>query len=123
MPEFGHGSASNYNYDKILNPDGSVVTCSQWGCDLARGAFKWPFGTSRIAIYVKLNTVGSRNGEFALYINEVLCCYYSGIFYRTTKDLRISGILFSTFFGGGDVPEYYPSKIETITFSNFAYRY
>ena len=50
--------------------------------------------------YIKLNTIGYKNGLLRLYIDDELVVYASNLVFRITNDLTISGMLFSTFYGG-----------------------
>lgn len=119
------------NKGSIHNPGGSLVACDEsWGCGLARGAFRWPMDSTElftVGMYVKMNTIGNKDGKFYFFLqkkseaNPTLVFYYDDIIYRVSDKLQISGILFSTFFGGGSPAKYQPREKLSITFSNFKF--
>jgi hypothetical protein len=75
----------------------------QHGTSLGRG--RWRFIPGRwylVEQAVRLNTPGQANGRIELWIDERPVLSRTDLVFRTTPDLKIEGILFSTFFGGGD---------------------
>lgn len=51
---------------------------------------------------VILNTPNANNGSVTVWVNNQLVLNQTDLQFRTTPTLKIDGILFSTFFGGGD---------------------
>lgn len=65
---------------------------------LSRPTLRW----TRLTQLVSLNTPGFANGVLVLYANDTLALAQTGIVYRTSKDVTLKNVLFSTFFGGSD---------------------
>jgi Polysaccharide lyase 14 len=87
--------------------DGEVYaylpTSEDHGTSLGRGC--WYFPTNQwVAIQqrVKLNTPGASDGEVTVWQDGRQVLSQRGVTYRTTDQLKIDGVFFSTFFGGGD---------------------
>lgn len=57
---------------------------------------------TRLTQLVSLNTPGLANGVLILYANDTLALAQTGIVYRTSQDVTLKNVLFSTFFGGSD---------------------
>jgi hypothetical protein len=73
------------------------------GTSLGRGAWVWPAGVwTEVQQQVKLNDPGRSNGEIRVWLNQVPVLALTGVTFRSDPDLRIEGLFFSTFFGGGD---------------------
>jgi hypothetical protein len=73
------------------------------GTSLGRGA--WSVATGRwqcMAQTVVLNTPGRSDGSISLKVDGKQVFAATGLVFRTTRALRIDGVFFSTFFGGGD---------------------
>lgn len=80
---------------------------------LKRG--KW----QAISLYVKLNTVGKRDGVAELWIDGKREARKTGIKFRGTgKDTLISNMNFSTFYGGNN-PSWKPSKTTSMRTDNY----
>ncbi|HEV7788961.1 MAG TPA: hypothetical protein VGP05_08110 [Pseudonocardia sp.] len=74
-----------------------------YGDSLGRGS--WTFSTgdwNQIAQHVELNTPGQANGSVTVWLNDSEVFHQSGLIYRSSADLHIDGVFFSTFFGGED---------------------
>ncbi|GAA5974052.1 hypothetical protein JCM8115_002069, partial [Rhodotorula mucilaginosa] len=82
----------------------SDVLCNQdFGTSLSRGTFSYSRGGwTRLTQLVSLNTPGHANGVLILYANDTLALAQTGIVYRTSQDVTLKNVLFSTFFGGSD---------------------
>ena len=65
---------------------------------LFRPTLRW----TRLTQLVSLNTPGYANGVLILYANDTLALAQTGIVYRTSEDVTLKNVLFSTFFGGSD---------------------
>jgi hypothetical protein len=73
------------------------------GTSLGRGA--WSITPGRwqcLAQTVVLNTPGVANGSITVRVEGRQVFAAKGLLFRTTPALRIDGVFFSTFFGGGD---------------------
>jgi hypothetical protein len=73
------------------------------GTSLGRGSWSWPTGTwTTVEQHVRLNTPGQADGQVQVWLNGALVFEQTGLTFRSTSGLRIEGLFFSTFFGGGD---------------------
>jgi hypothetical protein len=73
------------------------------GTSLGRGDWTWPTGVwASVEQHVRLNTPGRTDGQVDVWLNGVLVSEQTGLTFRTTSSLRVEGLFFSTFFGGGD---------------------
>lgn len=73
------------------------------GTSLGRGS--WSITTGRwqcLAQTVTLNTPGRSDGSIVVKVDGRQVFAATGLVFRTTAQLRIDGVFFSTFFGGGD---------------------
>jgi hypothetical protein len=91
----------------------------KWGTPL--GARAWRFTPGKwhaIEQKILLNDPESENGEVSVWLDGKLVVHHSGLVFRKTSELKIDGVLFSTFFGGDDA-SWAPSKDQTLQFSDF----
>ena len=73
------------------------------GLSLGRNQFYFVKGQwQTIKIYMKMNDVGINNGIIELSYNNVVIISLTKINLRT-MDIPINGVMFQTFFGGGDM--------------------
>ncbi len=105
IPDGTDGFSTRYMWRS--GGDGEVYaylpTSVDHGTSLGRGC--WFFPTNQwVAIEqrVKLNTPGASDGEVTVWQNGRQMLHQRGLTYRTTEQLKIDGLFFSTFFGGGD---------------------
>lgn len=73
------------------------------GTSLGRGS--WTFETGRwvqVEQHVRLNEPGEEDGEIRLSIDGEEVLAETGVVFRTTDELLVEGIFFSSFFGGSD---------------------
>lgn len=71
------------------------------GTSVGRGAWTFPSGEwVTIEQELELNTPGKADGVARLWIDGRPVLEQRGIVYRTTPELTIDGLMFSTFFGG-----------------------
>ena len=68
---------------------------------------------------VRLNDVGKTNGLLIVEVDEQCIFESSEIVYRTREDVNIDGVVFSVFFGGGDV-SWAASHDEVVEFGGFS---
>lgn len=88
------GRAEVYSY---------LPTSVAHGTSLGRGDWSWPTGTwTNIEQHVELNTPGTDDGLVEVWLNGQKVLKMPGLDFRSTTALKIQGLFFSTFFGGGD---------------------
>ncbi|KAK6173460.1 hypothetical protein SNE40_016905 [Patella caerulea] len=119
-----HGDGEVYAYipdnqadDFCTSPD---IRCNfNFGHSIGRAKWRYPVGQwFRIEQEVKLNDAPQRNGYVKVWLDGVLKQETSGLLYRNGDNVKIDGIVFSTFFGGSD--ESWASTADTYTyFKNF----
>jgi hypothetical protein len=73
------------------------------GTSLGRGCWTFPPGDwTTVRQRVQLNTPGEDDGRISVWQGDRLVLDRGGLEFRTTPELRIDGLFFSTFFGGDD---------------------
>ncbi len=106
-----NGAAEVYAY---------LPTSSEHGTSLGRGAWSWPTGRwACIEQRVTLNAPGESNGSVQVWLDERPVLDQGGLRFRDTDRLRIDGLFFSTFFGGGDESWATPTD-QIVRFGGFA---
>ncbi|WVQ84516.1 hypothetical protein IAT38_006670 [Cryptococcus sp. DSM 104549] len=86
-------------YDYL--PVSYTGTDDGYGESIKRGAYTWATGKwQTVAIRVKLNDVGSANGEQELVVDGQSVISLTGVTFRTAEDTKVYGIMAQTFFGG-----------------------
>ncbi len=89
-----HGAGEVYAY---------LPTSVTHGTSLGRGTWTWPTGLwVNVEQHVALNVPGQRDGRVEVWLNGQQVLEVKNLKFRSTLDLRIQGLFFSTFFGGGD---------------------
>ena len=68
---------------------------------------------------VQLNTPGTADGSITVWLDGRQVLQQSNIVFRTTAALRIDGVFFSTFFGGGDASWATPTN-QNADFADFS---
>ena len=82
-------------YEYVVNKD------QEYGASVGRGLWSFPTGEwVTIEQELVLNTPGEKDGLARVWINGVPVLEQGNIVYRTTDELTIDGLMFSTFFGG-----------------------
>lgn len=107
-------------YAYMLTPDNmcsdsNFICNSDYGVSIDRGSFSFETGHwSRITLLVQLNN-GSvvANGNIVLYFDDVQVLSQQTLDFRTTSDVAIGGLYFSTFFGGDDSSWATPQTVHT----------
>ncbi|PVD35398.1 hypothetical protein C0Q70_02360 [Pomacea canaliculata] len=98
---YGYITRSHQRSDLCDQPD---VHCDPvYGSSLGRG--KWHFRKGQwqnIAQLVHLNTPGKADGYIKVYLDGSLVFELNNVAIRSKESIEISGIFFSTFFGGSD---------------------
>jgi hypothetical protein len=105
IPDGTNGFSTRYMWRR--QGDGEVYaylpTSVEQGTSLGRAS--WVFQPGRwicVEQRVRLNTPGRPDGTVAVWIDGERVYEATGLVFRTTADLKIDGLYFSTFFGGGD---------------------
>lgn len=90
------------------------------GTSLGRGVWKWPTGRwLRVEQEVHLNAVGKEDGLIVVRIDGQEVYRAERVTFRDTGDVRIDGLFFSTFFGGGD-PSWASPVDQSAEFADFS---
>ncbi|KAF8321784.1 hypothetical protein DL93DRAFT_1467680 [Clavulina sp. PMI_390] len=91
------------NTAALKTAGGKLVANDVYGTSVGRGLFSWSTGSwTAVAQRLKLNDVGSANGEFQLWVNGVSVMNIKGLTFRTSSKSLIRGLQLETFFGGHD---------------------
>jgi hypothetical protein len=122
IPDGANGFSTRLMWRR--NGDGEVYTylptSVERGTSLGRGNWRFRKGKwNLVEQAVTLNTPGKSNGSIRLWINEQLVVEDLSLTFRTTPELQIEGILFSTFFGGSDLSWATP-RATHVDFAHFA---
>ncbi|MBV9463800.1 MAG: hypothetical protein JO317_06185 [Verrucomicrobiae bacterium] len=93
----------------------------KWGTDLGRG--NWQFARGRwqtVEFEIQLNTPGRENGWVKAWHDGTLVLDQRNLRFRDIADLKIDGLMFSTFFGGAD-DSYATPKATYVYFDRFEF--
>ncbi|KAJ7464745.1 polysaccharide lyase family 14 protein [Mycena galericulata] len=105
----GHGELYTYlpltptNRERLLAVPPSSKENSDYGFSVGRNAFQFSLAVGKwisLAFRVKLNAVGSEDGELELWVDGKSVINVSGLTFRDSEQSRIKGCHFQTFFGG-----------------------
>lgn len=96
-----------------------IAGVNGYGLDLGRGDFSWPADGQwhAVSLQVVLNTPGEANGEAVLSLDGKVVIDTTGLSI-TDAAVPISGLFFSTFFGGHD-PSWSPTAPMSADFAGF----
>ncbi|MFJ8825720.1 polysaccharide lyase [Streptomyces sp. NPDC102467] len=90
------------------------------GTSLGRGDWSWPAGRwVCVEQSVRLNHPDRSDGSVTVLLDGRRVLRRTGLEFRTTDELRIEGVFFSTFFGGGD-PSWATPRAQHADFAAFA---
>ncbi|XWK86332.1 MAG: hypothetical protein U7127_19190 [Phormidium sp.] len=122
IPDGTNGFSTRYMWR--INGDGEVYaylpTSKEHGTSLGRGNWQFKPGNWHfIEQEVILNQPGKNDGRIRVWLDGKQVLEQDELTFRTTNDLKIEGILFSTFFGGGD-PSWATPKDVYADFANFS---
>jgi hypothetical protein len=80
-----------------------LPTSKKHGTSLGRGTWCWPTGRwARVVQHVRLNDPQGSDGVIDVWLDGKKVYSATGLRFRSTEQLKIDGVFFSTFFGGGD---------------------
>ena len=105
IPDGSDGWSTRYMWrrDGAAEVYAYLPSSQEHGTSLGRGDWVWPTGSwTSVEQAVKLNTPGKNDGSVTVWLNGKQVYSKTDITFRTTEDLQIDGLFFSTFFGGGD---------------------
>lgn len=105
IPDGSNGFSTRYMWRK--NGNGEIYaylpTSREHGTSIGRGNWLFRPGTwHHLEQEIVLNQSGKNNGRIQVWLDEKKVLTKNGLTFRTTNALKIEGIFFSTFFGGGD---------------------
>ncbi len=96
-----------------------LPTSRRYGTQLGKGNWTWPTGTwICVEQAVHLNTPGRSNGTITVWVNGHQVLNATGLEFRTTSNLKIAGLFFSSFFGGDD-PTWATPRAQYADFAGF----
>ncbi|MYT72618.1 hypothetical protein GTY60_23485 [Streptomyces sp. SID8367] len=96
-----------------------LPTSKVHGTSLGRGSWSWPVGRwTCVEQSVVLNRSGHRDGSVTVDLDGRRVLSRDGLEFRTSDELRIAGVFFSTFFGGGD-PSWATPRAQYADFTAF----
>ncbi|NJP12181.1 MAG: hypothetical protein HC866_24200 [Leptolyngbyaceae cyanobacterium RU_5_1] len=97
-----------------------LPTSQEQGTSIGRGNWQFQPGTwHHLEQQVVLNQPGQQNGQIRVWLDGKPVLSVNGLMFRTRNALKIEGILFSTFFGGGDRSWATPKNVYA-DFANFS---
>ena len=80
-----------------------MPSSTRFGTSLGRGSFQFEPGKWHcIEQQLSLNTPGQADGKVKVWLDSQPVFEQGALLFRTVPELRIEGVFFSTFFGGGD---------------------
>lgn len=121
IPDGTNGFSTRYMWRKY--GQGEVYAylpgSSEYGTSMGRGSWnfkpgKWYYLEQRVV----LNQPGKSNGSIQVWVDNRLVLEQTQLQFRTTDRLKIEGLFFSTFFGGGD-PSWATPQDVFIDFAQF----
>ena len=121
IPDGTNGFSTRFMWRR--NGKGEVYaylpTSEEYGTSIGRGNWRFrPGQWYRLEQEVILNTPGESDGKIIVWVNGEKVVDRDNLKFRTTEDLKIEGILFSTFFGGGNSSWATPEDV-SIYFADF----
>jgi hypothetical protein len=97
-----------------------LPTSKNYGTSIGRGSWQFIPGLwHHIEQEVILNTPDQKDGIIRVWVDGKLVIDQDNLTFRTTEDLKIEGIFFSTFFGGGSTSWATPKDVYA-DFANFS---
>lgn len=97
-----------------------LPSSTKFGTSLGRGSFRFVPGKWHcIEQELNLNTPGQPDGQVRVWLDSEPVFEQAQLFFRSVGELRIEGVFFSTFFGGGD-PSWAPPRDTHADFAAFA---
>ena len=121
IPDGTNGFSTRFMWRR--NGKGEVYaylpTSEEYGTSIGRGNWRFrPGQWYRLEQEVILNTPGESDGKIIVWVNGEKVLDRDDLTFRTTEELKIEGIFFSTFFGGGNSSWATPEDV-SIDFADF----
>jgi len=106
IPDGTDGFSTRYMWRR--NGEGEIYaylpTSENYGTSIGRGSWRFDPGEwYYLQQEVILNQPNQANGSIRVWVNGKEVIHETELIFRTVDHLKIDGILFSTFFGGGDL--------------------
>lgn len=106
------------------NGDGEVYaylpTSPNYGTSISRGSWRFQPGKwYHLEQQVRLNQPGQNNGRIQVWVDGKQVVNQDNLMFRTTDQLKVNGIFFSTFFGGDDPSWATPNNVY-VDFAQFS---
>lgn len=122
IPDGTNGFSTRYMWRK--DGDGEVYaylpTSSEHGTSIGRGNWRFKPGTwHHVEQEVILNQPGKKDGRIRVWVDGKQVLAEDKLTFRSTDKLKIEGIFFSTFFGGG-TPAWATPKDVYVDFADFS---
>lgn len=122
VPDGEDGLSTRYMWRK--DGDGEIYAylpaSIEHGTSLGRGTFRLQTGRwYSLEQGVELNVPGKNDGRIRVWVDGELVMDVGGLVFRDVEALKIEGIFFSTFFGGGD-PTWATPRATHADFARFA---
>ena len=122
IPDGTNGFSTRYMWRRQGDAEvyAYLPTSHKHGTSMGRG--NWQFQPGKwyqLEQEVILNQPGKSNGQIRVWLNEKKVLDQGGLTIRTTNSLKIEGIFFSTFFGGGDASWATPQDVY-VDFAEFS---
>ncbi|MDL5052085.1 glycosyltransferase [Oscillatoria laete-virens NRMC-F 0139] len=122
IPDGTNGFSTRYMWRD--NGEGEIYVylpiSIEYGTSMGRGT--WRFQPGRwyhLDQQIVLNNLESKDGLIKVWVDNLLVFEKRELTFRTTEELKIEGIFFSTFFGGGD-PSWATPKDVYADFAEFS---
>ncbi|MEO0406199.1 MAG: polysaccharide lyase [Cyanobacteria bacterium P01_A01_bin.135] len=97
-----------------------LPTSRRHGTSIGRGNWRFQPGVwHHLEQQIDLNQPGVADGRVRVWLDDQLVLDQSGLIFRSVEDLKLDGIFFSTFFGGGDASWATPQDTY-VDFANFS---
>ena len=122
IPDGTNGFSTRFMWRR--NGDGELYaylpTSKKYGTSIGRGDWQFvPGKWYHLEQEVKLNKPGSNDGRVKVWLDGKEVLDKDGLTFRTTEDLKIEGLFFSTFFGGSSSSWATPKDVE-VDFAEFS---
>lgn len=122
IPDGTNGFSTRYMWR--TKGDGEVYaylpTSNEHGTSIGRGNWRFQPGTwYHLEQEVILNQPGKKNGRIRVWVDGKPVLNQGNLTFRTTNNLKIEGVFFSTFFGGGSAAWATPKNVY-IDFADFS---
>jgi hypothetical protein len=122
IPDGSDGLSTRYMWRKGGTAEvyAYLPTSVVHGTSLGRGDWRWPVGRwTCVEQAVRLNTPGRADGSVTVFLNGARVLRSDRLEFRSTDQLGIEGVFFSTFFGGSD-PSWATPRTQHVDFAAFA---